>query len=144
MFKYLGHFLVGLLLTNWLYSELILIVPEAEHISNRVSQVVKLPTHNEWPAIANSPRAVQLNSEINQSLSRVLPGRSRVFGPKVSHLWKQRVSPRVARLFGPSVSKDEDSNLMYVKDEDVFEAQARFVKFHDSYSQPGAAYVRRF
>ena len=91
MLQKLGIFLISIILTNWLYSEAVLILPHAEPYLSRLALVFRIPTHNEWSGIIQSPRARILERELRTS-SRVKLGRDITAPPlkQASHKAKQQ------------------------------------------------------
>jgi len=72
MFRSIGTFIVSLLISNWLYAELVLFVPEIHPFLKRTMQVVRIPTHIEWGEIQTSTAAGQLITDI-QTLVKATP-----------------------------------------------------------------------
>ena len=64
MIRFIGAFIISLMISNWLYAEFLIFIPGAEPYVNRAVQVMAIPTHDEWPAIANSPGATELNEGV--------------------------------------------------------------------------------
>jgi len=62
---FIAKFLLTLLVTNWLYSELLLIWPGFEGVTSGVAETARIPTHDEWPDIFDSNRAVALSAELD-------------------------------------------------------------------------------
>jgi hypothetical protein len=65
--KVLG-FVLSLVVSNWIYSEAVLIYPDVERAVRDFFAVVRIPTHNEWPAIASSPDAAKLRADMSKAL----------------------------------------------------------------------------
>ncbi len=70
MLEQVGRFLVSLLVTNWLYCEAVLLIPQLEPQARRIMQVARIPTHNEWPGIMTSPNASSLETDIERCLAQ--------------------------------------------------------------------------
>ena len=52
MLRFFGYTLLSIVLTNWIYSELVLFFPETKTLCKNFFEVVRIPTHDEWPEIA--------------------------------------------------------------------------------------------
>lgn len=100
MLKFLGQLILSFVITNWVYSELCLFYPPTQQIGVRLTRVLRLPTHNEWSAIADSSEARRLDKEITRTLgssaylSSIGPGHS------VRGLWNQGPGKFFSQLFG--------------------------------------------
>lgn len=66
MIHHLGTLVVSFLVTNWIYSEIVFFCPQIEPYAIRIAQVLRIPTHNEWPEIAGSKEAQALSKEIDR------------------------------------------------------------------------------
>jgi hypothetical protein len=64
MFGRILLFIGSIILTNWLYAESVLFIPSVEPYFTRIAQVFRLPTHNEWPAMADSKEAQELERQL--------------------------------------------------------------------------------
>ena len=64
MVSFLGKLFLSLLVTNWVYSETIIFFPELERVCVDIAQTFRIPTHPEWPAIAQSPEAKRLRRDL--------------------------------------------------------------------------------
>lgn len=60
--------LLSLLITNWIYAEIVLFCPAVDDFVSRVIAVLAIPTHDKWPDIANSPEAKRLGRELEDSV----------------------------------------------------------------------------
>jgi len=65
MFQQIGMLLFSLMITNWIYSEVVLFFPSVAPMTERVFEVARIPTHNEWPEIQNSQEAKELKEDLN-------------------------------------------------------------------------------
>lgn len=64
MVRFLGAFVLSLMISNWIYAEFLLFVPQAQPYISRSMSFLSIPTHNEWSSIANAPGAESLGDEI--------------------------------------------------------------------------------
>ena len=65
MFDVFVKVVISFLITNWIYSEAVLFYPPLHDFSQSVYQAVKIPTHDQWPAIASSEDATRLATDID-------------------------------------------------------------------------------
>jgi hypothetical protein len=93
MIQQIGMLLVSFLITNWIYSEAMLLFPRLEPITNRVIQVARIPTHNEWGGIAQSQEAKKLHRQINAFLKIESPKKLAVKNNTAVKLANQKVPP---------------------------------------------------
>ena len=70
MVRFLGAFVLSLVISNWIYAEFLLFVPNAEPYIARAMHVLSIPTHNEWPDIAAAPGARALGNEVDAVVSQ--------------------------------------------------------------------------
>lgn len=68
MLQQIGVLIVSFLVTNWIYSEILLFVPQVEPYTKKIVRVARIPTHDEWPAIADSGEAARLSRQVHQFL----------------------------------------------------------------------------
>ena len=68
MLQHIGKVVVSLLITNWIYAEAVLLFPPIKPYSERVLQVLRIPTHDEWPGIISSPSARVLRADVDSFL----------------------------------------------------------------------------
>jgi len=133
MIQFAGKLLISFLISNWVYCEVVLFVPPVGKIGERFMQVAKIPTHDEWPAIASSPRARALNSSLNVTMVGLTGESSGIFGPAINHLWSAKTSRRVARLFQISSLANSGNGpaerLPYIKGSEMFDRSAGYHPF---------------
>jgi hypothetical protein len=79
--------LISFLVTNWVYSELVLLCPPLETFAEKVYATLKIPTHDRWPAIAKSSGADRLASDLEHSFHQVGFNPLGVFDTDVKSLW---------------------------------------------------------
>lgn len=68
MVRYLGAFVLSLIVSNWLYAEFLLFVPQAEPIVARSISFLTPPTHDEWGGIANDPGARSFSNNLHTAI----------------------------------------------------------------------------
>lgn len=88
MVRFLAKLFLSVLIGNWIYSEIIYFVPSVDQFSRRLIQTCSIPTHPEWPEIAQSSDAKRLALELGSI--RFMDGQNlsyKVFGHKVLVLW---------------------------------------------------------
>ena len=98
MVKILGHIILSFAITNWIYSELCLLYPPTEQLGNRIVEVVRIPTHDEWPKIANSKEAKVLSKQIDSQVMELTGGQ--LFDSEVIESWEGRSGSMVRKIFG--------------------------------------------
>ena len=64
MVRCLGAFVLSLMISNWIYAEFLLFVPQAQPYISRSINFLSIPTHNEWSGIAHAPGADSLADDI--------------------------------------------------------------------------------
>jgi len=69
MVEKLGKIALSCLISNWIYSETLLLFPQIEPFTQRVIQVARIPTHDEWPQVARAKSAKQLGTDISDYLT---------------------------------------------------------------------------
>lgn len=107
MFDFLVKFVISLVVSHWVYSEAVLMVPEFHDFAANFYRTVRIPTHNEWPEIVDSQSAKQVESEVSAAWRQVsntvgvepsnLLG---AFTPDVRNLWSSVGLGKMQRLFG--------------------------------------------
>lgn len=65
---FLGFF-ASLIISNWLYAELVLFFPQSEHALRRLTSHVEIPTHDQWAKIGNSKGGALLHAQLQQEMS---------------------------------------------------------------------------
>lgn len=69
MLQQIGKIAVSLMVTNWIYAEAVLLIPQIDPLARRIMHVMRIPTHKEWPGIMHSPDAAVLARDVNVYLS---------------------------------------------------------------------------
>jgi len=69
MLSFAGKFLLTLIVTNWIYSEISIFLPGFQDFSAKMVETVRIPTHDEWPDIFNSNKAAALSIELDSMIS---------------------------------------------------------------------------
>jgi len=54
MYRFVFHFFLTLLLTNWAYREILLVAPEFDQLASKVTTTFQIPTHEKWEEMAKS------------------------------------------------------------------------------------------
>lgn len=83
--------LLSLIIGNWVYSEAVLMVPQVEHLARGFYRNVRIPTHNEWPAVLSEEAVARMEREIAPARKTLLPrplGGLTVFGQEIRDLWR--------------------------------------------------------
>lgn len=84
MVGFVGKFLLSLLLTNWIISEIALFHPPFVDFTERVTKTLALPTHDQWPELVDPVAARNLSFEL-----------AGLFDSSTSvHQWITRAAPR--------------------------------------------------
>ena len=65
MLQQLGKLAVSLIVTNWIYAEAVLLFPQIDPLARRVMRVMRIPTHDEWRPIMQSPRGAALERDVS-------------------------------------------------------------------------------
>lgn len=114
----IGTLLATFLITNWIYSELVLLYPPVDTFTKQMYHTVRIPTHNEWEALSDPRMAARVDSNVRAGLkevSRSAPARYyEIFDKRVRDLWR---SGDVTALFG---SKE----LPFLSGEEIFITQS--------------------
>ncbi len=69
MLRFFAGALLSFLITNWIYSEIVLIAPEVGPLSKRAMQIIKIPTHDEWNGISRSSGSSQMALDIDNLIA---------------------------------------------------------------------------
>lgn len=95
MFQLFSKFLISFLITNWIYSEVVLFVPSLENFVVSLYRTLQIPTHDKWPEIAKSSHALALEKDLYKSVRGVdtwLNPFSSLFDRGVRVLWHNKHS----------------------------------------------------
>lgn len=119
MVEKLGKIALSFLISNWIYSETMLLFPQLKPYAQRVIDVAKIPTHNEWPGIVRSKNAKRLNSDINNYLAKSALApvfvKAGILDRKVQKLIQLRQSPGSA-----PAGEEKQPLLPYNAGENIF------------------------
>lgn len=110
----LGTLLVTFLITNWIYSELVLLYPPVDTFTKQMYRTVRIPTHNEWSDLTDNRYAVLLDRNVRSGLRQVSPSAPvryfQIFDDRVRELWR---TGKVSALFG-------EERLPFLRGDEIF------------------------
>jgi hypothetical protein len=69
----IARFFLSFLVSNWVYSEAVLLCPPLDPIAKTVYQRAKIPTHNQWGEIVSSHNAEHLERDIEGVIAKNSP-----------------------------------------------------------------------
>ncbi len=79
MIRFILGFVLSVAVTNWAYSELIQIDPSFEGVVSEVTEMLAIPTHNEWPSM-------DLAFLLNDAESQFAQGKSYIHNLPIFHV----------------------------------------------------------
>lgn len=111
---FFARFFASFLISNWIYSEIVLLYPPFDSFAKTVYRSARIPTHDKWDQLADSRAAEALATEIEGGLVRnsreVGDAFGAFFDSRIRQLWTEgtfslagsstmRSVPGVARAF---------------------------------------------
>ena len=133
MFNFLIKVFVSLLITNWIYSEICLFLPKFDTFVKNVYHTVRIPTHNEWPAIMDDGPANRLEAMIAQSFNGLAPQKANalpvVFNSRVKAAWNHGGIRGVTQMI-KSTLYDVGSGLPFLRGNDIFMSPSEVQKHY--------------
>ncbi|RMG42926.1 MAG: hypothetical protein D6719_05020 [Candidatus Dadabacteria bacterium] len=122
MVQTLGKIIISLMITNWLYQEATILVPKFDRFARNIYQTVRIPTHNEWPAIMRKGPAALLEHRVTSRY----PG---LVNREVRKLWNSGNMRSVENLVY-STLQDNLDDIPYLRDAMMFISRAESRKYY--------------
>jgi hypothetical protein len=115
---FLGRFLLSFMVSNWIYSEAVLLCPSLDIFAKRVYQTAKIPTHDKWGEIASNPEAGEMDRGMQEGVRAAAPGLgeslANFFDEKVRAIWN---AGGMSGIFSMTSAGD---SRMFLSGEDIF------------------------
>lgn len=130
----LTRFFLSFLVSNWIYSEAVLLFPPLDPVAKKVYQTAQIPTHDKWGAIAAPGAAQRLANDIDVAVARNTPSfgasLSSFFDQQVRSIWKTGSFQSVGNFLGSSTRV---SSKPFLSGEDIFSHRVAAVLKHDTF-----------
>lgn len=104
IFGWVARFFLSFLVSNWIYSEVVLLCPPVDRYAKDLYQSTKLPTHDKWDRIADNSVADKLGLDLERQISATSPHAglsfSGFFDAGIKDLWNSRSLQPILAMFG--------------------------------------------
>ncbi len=125
LFGWIARFFVSFLVSNWIYSEVVLLCPPVDRYAKDLYQASKLPTHDKWGRIASNSAADRLGLDLERQISTTSPRAglsfARFFDDSIRELWSSKSLQSVFAVFGDnSLSALPSQRASFLSGEDIF------------------------
>lgn len=116
-------FLISFLISNWCYSEAVLILPGFDTFVKTVYEQIKLPTHNEWPEIGAGAGVPDLERSVDAGAAKLQREGSSLlatlFSADVKSLWRSERVPVAS-------DSNRPGRVPFVVDDAAFGGEKKF------------------
>ena len=89
--KFVLRVFLGLIITNWIYSEINLFVPKFIPTMQKVLNVVRIPTHDEWPAIAAGAGVPEIDKSIKVAVRSISKTEKNLLSKNIRYKNRERL-----------------------------------------------------
>lgn len=118
---FLARFFASFLISNWIYSEVVLFYPPFDSFAKTVYRTAQLPTHDKWGDLADPEAAGMLAAEIEGGLARHSRSASEAFSSFFDERIRQLWNAGSLMLAGhSSVLSGVKSDPSFLSGEDIF------------------------
>lgn len=118
------RFFISLLVSNWIYSEIVFFCPSFDKFAKSVYQTAKIPTHDKWGDIVSDGSADRLGRDIERSISTVSPGAAQSFSGffdvQIRDLWNSGALRPIRNLIGGDPFQSPIGSTPFLSGEDIF------------------------